>query len=220
MENPLNPLSSENQPNSIKATAASLRSHFVLRRDEPELVAMDQTGSLVFKKLHEQERRAAAVLIPIIETLDGLDLLLTRRAEHLSSHPGQISFPGGFIEPQDRSVEAAALREAEEEVNLHPEQAEVLGRLGVFYTRYGVKITPVVALIKGELNLKPDPAEVAEVFRVPLDYLLNPQVYEMFHQEHLGEPLSYFSTKYQGYRIWGVTAGIIMGFYHEIKQSH
>src|SRR3954467_4282198 len=107
--------------------------------------------------------KAAAVLVPIVEHAGGLTILLTKRTDHLADHAGQVSFPGGRIEPEDPDPEYAALREAHEEVGLPAEQGEIIGRLDMYHTRTGYEVTPVVGLVRPPLTLLPDPYEVAEV---------------------------------------------------------
>src|SRR6056297_1110083 len=132
--------------------------------------------------------RPAAVLVPLVDRADGLTVLLTERTAHLHAHAGQISFPGGAFEPGDADAVAAALRETEEEVGLAPEQVEVVGRLDTYVTRTGFEVTPVVGLVRPPVLLRPDPFEVADVFEVPLDFILDPARPERHSLEFLGRP--------------------------------
>ena len=116
----------------------------------------------------------AAVLVPLIDRTDGMTVLLTQRTEHVGDHAGQISFPGGRIEPHDTDPEAAALRETEEEIGLAPDRIEVIGRLNGYEMTTGFRVIPVVGLIRPPLSLKLDSFEVAEVFEVPLAFILDP----------------------------------------------
>src|SRR5690349_23506359 len=117
---------------------------------------------------------AAAVLVPLIDRPDGMTVLLTKRADHLHDHAGQVSFPGGRVDPEDRDAAAAALREAKEEVGLDPDRVDLIGRLDTYVTRTGFEVVPWVGLVMPPIALVPDPFEVAEVFEVPLGFFLDP----------------------------------------------
>lgn len=153
--------------------------------------------------------RPAAVLAPIVRRDEGMFLLLTRRADHLSSHQGQISFPGGRRDPEDISAAANALREAREEVGLDPAQVEVLGYLDDYPTISRYLVTPVVGLVHGPVELVSDPGEVAEVFEVPASVLLDPQAYRRKTLSRDGLVVPYYEVNWEGYRIWGATAGML-----------
>ena len=173
----------------------------------------------------------AAVLIPLVwrpgQSLAGQAprVLLTQRTEHLKKHAGQISFPGGRAEPDDASLVATALREAQEEVGLAPERVEVLGSLPTYVTGTGFEVTPVVGLIQAqaheqaELQLQPDAGEVAHVFEVPLHFLMDPANHQRHSVEFQGRALSYFSMPWRAqplepeYFIWGATAAMLRNFY-------
>ncbi|WP_397532967.1 CoA pyrophosphatase [Roseateles sp.] len=160
---------------------------------------------------------AAAVLVPIVLRAEGPQVLLTRRTAHLRDHAGQISFPGGRVEPEDVDVEAAALRETEEEIGLARRHIEVIGRLPTYTTVTAFEVTPVVGLLEPGFSLKLDPFEVAEAFEVPLQYLMTPA----HHQRHIftfeGGQREFLSMPWpQGseeYFIWGATAAMLRNFY-------
>ncbi len=152
----------------------------------------------------------AAVLIPLIRRREGPHLLLTRRTMSLSAHAGQIAFPGGRIEAWDASPTAAALREAEEEVGLPPKNVEVIGRLDTYITRTGYRVTPVVGVSDPQKRLDPNPHEVAEVFEVPLGFLLDPAVREVHTRRYDGRDRYYYAFPYGNYYIWGATAGMLV----------
>lgn len=154
---------------------------------------------------------AAAVLVPIVRRPSGLTMLLTRRTAHLRDHAGQISFPGGRCEPVDASPQATALRESREEVGIEPDQVEVLATLPDYFTSTGFRITPVVGLVTPPLNLRLDDFEVAEVFEPPLSFLLDPTNYQRHRIEHEGTMHTYWAVPWQGYFIWGATAGMLVG---------
>lgn len=158
----------------------------------------------------------AAVLIPLIERKDGMHILLTRRTDHLRSHPGQISFPGGRIEPEDGSVEAAALRESQEEIGLPPEQVEIIGRLGRWRMTSGFIVYPVIGMIDLPVRLKPDPVEVAEIFEVPLSFLLDPKNHKPHIIEHQGQRHELIAMPFGQHFIWGATAAMLHALYHTL----
>lgn len=157
--------------------------------------------------------RPAAVLIGLVERDGGLAVLLTRRTDHLENHPGQISFPGGQVEARDADAVQAALRETREEVGLAPERVRVLGRLDTYVTRTGFSVIPVVAALAPPLEFAPDPHEVAEVFEVPLAFLMDPANHKRHVGEFQGTRRNYHAIPYRGYYIWGATAGMILDFY-------
>ena len=155
-------------------------------------------------------RTAAAVLIPVVAHAHELTVLFTQRTTHLRSHSGQVAFPGGRAEPGDASVEFTALREAEEEIGLRPASVEVLARLPDYRTRTGYVVTPVVGLLTPPLALAPDPNEVAEIFEVPLDFLLEERNRQRRTREFQGQIVGYYVFEYQGRVIWGATAGMLV----------
>lgn len=156
------------------------------------------------------EPRPAAVLIGIVGRASGPGVLLTRRHEGLRHHAGQVSFPGGRIEPGDSSPAAAALREAGEEVGLRPGQARLLGYLDPLLTITGFRVIPVLALLDPGFVPVADPSEVAEAFEVPLDLLLDPARLERIEITFGGRPRHVLQYRYDQQRIWGVTASILL----------
>ncbi|PWG61343.1 CoA pyrophosphatase [Sediminicurvatus halobius] len=152
----------------------------------------------------------AAVLVPLVERSRGLHLILTRRSEHLREHAGQISFPGGRIEPHDRDPVAAALREAEEEIGLGPESVELLGRLPTYCTGTGFVVEPVVGLVDPTAPLRPEPGEVAEIFEVPLDFVLDTRNHRRHVVHRRGRKYRLWAMPYGEYFIWGATAGMLL----------
>lgn len=158
------------------------------------------------------KRTPAAVLIGVVERREGPAVLLTQRTEHLKDHAGQISFPGGRVEPQDRSIEATALREAEEEIGLEPAKVEVLGELAPYDTITGFRIHPVVGWIEPPFELRPDRFEVADVFEVPLHFVLDPANHRRQSYRRGALTRAYYVLPYQGRFIWGATAGILVNF--------
>ncbi|GAB2735246.1 CoA pyrophosphatase [Melaminivora jejuensis] len=167
-------------------------------------------------KFADRAPAQAAVLVPIV-LHERPTVLLTERTANLSTHSGQVAFPGGRSDPEDRDAAATALREAQEEVGLPPERVEVLGQLSTYITGTAFIVTPVVALVQPGAALTPNPDEVADVFEVPLDYLLDPA----HHQRHLlqwqGQQREWFAMPYQDGEhmrfIWGATAGMLRNLY-------
>ncbi len=151
--------------------------------------------------------RPAGVLVGV---LDGR-VILTKRSSRLKHHPGQIAFPGGKVDPGDTGPEAAALREAYEEIGLPPGQVQVLGHLPLHETITGFAVTPVLAHITGPFTPLPEAGEVDEVFTVPLAYLADPANYRIEGRVWRGEWRRYYAVPYGPYYIWGATARILRG---------
>ena len=151
----------------------------------------------------------AAVLIPVIVHKE-LTVLFTQRTAHLKNHSGQVSFPGGRAEPGDASAEFTALRETEEEIGLAVQRVEVLARLPDYRTRTGFRVTPVIGLVAPPLELAPDPREVAEVFEVPLAFLMDERNCQRRTREFQGRQVGYYVFEYGERVIWGATAGILV----------
>ncbi len=159
------------------------------------------------------------MLVPIIANPDDLALLLTRRAAHLKFHPGQVSFPGGRVDEGDSGPEAAALREAREEIGLAPERVELLGRLPEYLTSTGYRITPVVGLATPPLSLRPDPAEVDEIFELPLAVVLDPANHRRDSRVWQGRRRQFFVIPHEKHYIWGATAGMLVNLYRHLSQG-
>ncbi|HRA79565.1 MAG TPA: CoA pyrophosphatase [Burkholderiaceae bacterium] len=170
-------------------------------------------------RIDQSDPRDAAVLVPIVAHAAGTTVLLTQRTLHLRHHSGQVAFPGGRVEAGDPSPVDAALREAHEEVGLAPSRVEVIGRLPEYLTGTGFRVTPVVGLILPGFEPRPDPTEVAQVFEVPLAFLMDPR----HHQRRsvrmdAGERL-FFAMPYRApgavdeHFIWGATAAMLRNLY-------
>jgi 8-oxo-dGTP pyrophosphatase MutT (NUDIX family) len=160
-----------------------------------------------------QPLKPAAVLVPLIERPGGLTVLFTQRTSHLAHHAGQVSFPGGHIEPDDGGPTETALRETEEEVGLDRHHVDVIGHLDTYVTRTGFVVTPVVGVVRPPFALKPDAHEVAEVFEVPLAYLLDPANHRRCSAEFDNTTRHFYAIPYGRHFIWGATAGMLMNLY-------
>lgn len=152
---------------------------------------------------------SAAVLFPIVLRDAGHTVLLTQRTAHLRDHAGQISFPGGRVENEDLSPIHTALRETEEEIGLSRDRIQIVGFLPEYRTGTGFRVTPVVGLVRPPFELQPDTFEVAEVFEVPLLFLLDPANHQRHSIHYHGALRHYFAMPYGDYFIWGATAGMI-----------
>lgn len=151
----------------------------------------------------------AAVLVPIVDR-PAPSVLLILRPETMRRHPGQIAFPGGRIDPGDDGVIAAALREAREEIGLDAAQVEIVGTTDSYRTITGYEVTPVVGVVRPDLVLTPQPSEVADIFEVPLAHLLEPGNHIEQAVEWQGRERRYFEIVWEGRRIWGATAAMIV----------
>jgi 8-oxo-dGTP pyrophosphatase MutT (NUDIX family) len=156
--------------------------------------------------------RAAAVLVPVVAREEPT-VLLTRRTEALSSHKGQIAFPGGRVDASDPSALATALRETEEEIGLAPRHVEPLGYLDAYQTGTGYRVTPVVGLVRPPFDLVPNPAEVDAVFEVPLAFLMTPANHQRHEREIAGRVRRFAAMPYGEHYIWGATAGILLNLH-------
>ncbi len=155
----------------------------------------------------------AAVLVPLVSHQDGFTVLLTQRAADLRAHAGQISFPGGRIDPEDKSPEDAALREANEEIGMPHHAAEIIGRLDTYEVRTGFAVTPVVGLIEPGFDMVYEPGEVADVFEVPLSFVLDPANHERHSRIIRGKRRYFYVLPYEDRYIWGATAGMLVNLY-------
>lgn len=161
----------------------------------------------------------AAVLVPLIDRPGGVSVLLTRRAEELEVHPGQISFPGGRAQGEDGGPVETALREAGEEIGLARRHVEIVGRLDLYETVTGFLITPVVGLISPGFSITLDESEVAEIFEVPLDFVLDPANHGRDSRLYQGVERHYYVLAYKDRYIWGATAGILVNLYNKLVRS-
>jgi len=159
----------------------------------------------------------AAVLIPLLLKEDGLSVLLTQRTNHLRDHAGQISFPGGRMDPGDTSPADTALRESEEEIGLDRNRVEIIGHLPQYLTVSGYSVTPVVGLVQAQAEYVLDEFEVADVFEVPLSFLMDPANHQVRMWQSDQGSRRFYAMPYENRFIWGATAGMLRNLYHLLK---
>jgi 8-oxo-dGTP pyrophosphatase MutT (NUDIX family) len=179
----------------------------------------EQQGKSLAKLPPQEDLVPAAVLVPLVRHPEGLSVLLTQRTPHLHHHGGQISFPGGRMEDADTSPEAAALRETEEEIGLAPAGVDILGRLDDYVTVTGFHVTPVVALVEPPLDLNLDPFEVAEVFQVPLTFIMDVANHQRRSRiTDQGLERWFYAIDYEGRVIWGATAAMLVNLQETLAE--
>ena len=217
----------ENDPAAISSAEFFDRARARLRFDipagltDPNLIpeSGDQgTDRMLAILAHEQPIRPAAVLIPVIDHPKPT-VLLTQRSAHLNDHAGQISFPGGKIDPTDASPRDAALREAWEEVGLDKSFIDPIGYLDVYGTAFGFRILPTLACVSPGFVLNLSRDEVDDAFEVPLAFLMNPLNHQLHSKEFRGMERSYYAMPYAERYIWGATAGMLRVLYERICAS-
>ena len=162
--------------------------------------------------------RPAGVLVLLAEVEGDWHVYLTKRSSALKHHPGQISFPGGKQDEVDRDITATALREANEEIGLPPDQVRIAGHLPVHETVTSFNVTPVVGLLEAEFPIVPQETDVAEVFTVPLAHVLDPRSYRVQSRRWQGRWRSYYAVPYGPYYIWGATARMLRGWADAVQQ--
>lgn len=163
--------------------------------------------------------KPAAVLIPLIDRKDGMTVLLTKRAKHLKTHSGQVSFPGGRCDPEDADAMATALRETEEEVGIDRSHVQVLGAMEDYETVTGYVITPVVAILQPDFTLKVDEGEVDEAFELPLDYILDEKNHELQSRIWNDKERYFYVLMNEKHNVWGATAAMLVRFARLINGS-
>jgi len=192
-----------------------------LDRPRASLLAEPRAGHFIREDgVGDEPLTPAAGLFPIVLRDGGQTVLLTQRTAHLRDHAGQISFPGGRVEAHDRSPMDTALRETEEEIGLARERVEIVGFLPEYRTGTGFRVTPVVALVRPPFDLQPDPFEVAEIFEVPLAFLLDPANHQQHSLHYRGALRNYFAMPFGEYFIWGATAGMIRSLSERLGLLH
>jgi 8-oxo-dGTP pyrophosphatase MutT (NUDIX family) len=194
--------------------AASLRARLAAARSFPSIIRT--TDEALAEAATPERIVAAAVLVPILPEPAG-GILLTKRTSHLSSHAGQVSFPGGRIDPEDASPEHAALREAQEEVGLEPGLVELIGRLPDHMTRTGYRVTPVVGLLPPDPTLSLSAHEVEAVLRLPMAVLLDPAAPQLRSAMLRGRMREFWVWPHPDHEIWGATAAILVDLAHVLR---
>jgi 8-oxo-dGTP pyrophosphatase MutT (NUDIX family) len=184
----------------------------------PPIWMPESSDELRLRASIEAPFTSASVLMPIVLRETGPTLLLTQRAAHLHDHAGQVSLPGGRVEAGDSSPIDTALRETEEEVGLHRRHVEVMGALPEYLTGTGYRVTPVVSLVRPPFDLRADPFEVAEIFEVPMSFLMDGSN----HQRRSivlpgGGQRSFYAMPYDRFFIWGATAAMLRNLYHFLR---
>lgn len=165
----------------------------------------------------QQRGRPAAVLIPLVNRNGQLSILLTQRAKHLKHHPGQVSFPGGAADDSDDNLQYTALRETKEELGIDPANVTIIGRLTSYRTISRYEVSPFVGLLPGNLSLKPDENEVADVFEIPLSYAMNQSNHEIYHINKGDIKFPVYSIVWQNHLVWGATAAILRNLSHHLS---
>ena len=170
----------------------------------------------IVERLRQETLREAAVLIPVVDRGAEAGLILTRRTQSMRQHSGQVAFPGGAVDAEDGSPEAAALREAYEEIGLEAGFVETLGRLPTYLTTTGFRITPVIGLVQADYALTINRDEVDAAFEVPFAFVMNPDNHRRESRVWQGKERFYYSMPFEEHHIWGVTAGILRVLYERL----
>jgi 8-oxo-dGTP pyrophosphatase MutT (NUDIX family) len=214
----------------LDETTAPTREFFARARTRlslavpPALTDVDAAGGIrgdldldpaIWEKAGVKATRPAAVLVPVVAKPEPV-VLLTQRTLDLKTHSGQVAFPGGKIDPIDRSPQAAALREAHEEIGLDESFVEPIGYLDLYLTFSGFRILPLVAYVDPGYRLTINPDEVADAFEVPLDFLMSPGNHQRLKRDWHGIERQYYAMPFGERYIWGVTAGILRNLYERI----
>jgi 8-oxo-dGTP pyrophosphatase MutT (NUDIX family) len=210
----------------VKVPAAVLNPRAIVARFQdppvwqPEIT--DENRHVIAEDIIAKRKAAgkvtrAGVLIPLLLKTDGLWVLLTQRTNHLRDHAGQISFPGGRMDPQDSGPNETALRESEEEIGLKRDHVEIIGHLPEYLTVSGYSVTPIIGLVKPQAEYVLDEFEVADIFEVPLHFLMDPANHQIRVWQSEQGSRRFYSMPYEERFIWGATAGMLRNLYHLLK---
>jgi len=162
------------------------------------------------------EFRSAAVLVAFTERSEGPGILLLHRPSNMRSHPGQIAFPGGGTDPGETAIEAA-LRETWEELGIHQRDVRVIGMSDIYHTHSGFEITPVLGVVPADIEINPNPTEVAQWFEAPASFLLDPANHRQQWVDWEGAMRAYYEITWQDHQIWGITAAIIVNLSRRLR---
>lgn len=212
---PVESLAGEAPVSAEQLTVDALRARFLA----PPVWTPETMSEHLLRQFATAPATPASVLLPMVVRDEGLTLLFTQRTAHLTDHGGQVSFPGGRAEAFDASAVETALRETEEEVGLARRHVEVLGTLPEYLTGTGYQVTPVVGLVHPPFGLQADPSEVAEIFEVPLRFLMD----GVNHQRRSAEfpngrgRRTFYAMPYDRFFIWGATAGMLRNLFHFLR---
>ncbi|MFB2550627.1 CoA pyrophosphatase [Ensifer soli] len=206
-------------PSSL--TAGDFRRRALMQSGSPVDVAWREHGDFLLNPeivptLEALALRDAAVLVPVVDTGGEARVIFTKRTDTLRKHSGQVAFPGGAVDPEDGGPEETALRETEEEIGLDRGFVEPVARLPHYMALSGFRITPVLAVVRPGFDLRPNPAEVEQVFDVPLSFLMDPVNHARASSVWQGAERHYYTMPYDGRRIWGITAGIVRMLYERL----
>ncbi|HET6545416.1 MAG TPA: DUF1289 domain-containing protein [Rhodanobacteraceae bacterium] len=206
------------EPDSVAVEASRLRRAVRALDDPPEAPGRNAAGS-AFPADSGGARQSAAVLVPLVCRAAGLSVLFTVRTERLRQHAGQVSFPGGRIEPGDADAVAAALRETEEETGIAPAHVCAFGYLDRFETISGYCVVPVTGFVNGDYRAEPDGVEVAELFEVPLAFILAHNRFRHQRVEWRGRAREFVEFDWHGRRVWGATAAILLNLVGRLEAT-
>ena len=205
--------------NDFSAGAFRSLAQKALAREHEQFGAPHQQTPIKDLAWHEGEvlhLKDAAVLIPIVDRGNEATVILTQRTQHLPSHAGQVAFPGGKVDDHDISAQGAALREADEEIGLKADFVEIFGQMRPYISSTGYRIFPVLSTVRQGFEVAANPGEVAEIFEVPLRFLMDPGNHQRKSAQWRGKQRSYFAMPYGEHYIWGVTAGILHNLYETV----
>jgi 8-oxo-dGTP pyrophosphatase MutT (NUDIX family) len=210
---PIHSIANEEAIPQLRLSAEAVRQ----RIEQPPIWTPETTDEHVLSQISTYKR--ASVLIALVQREQGLTMILTQRAAHLNNHAGQISFPGGRFEETDRSLEETAIREAEEEIGLERRHIHIIGKLPQYRTVTGFDVTPVISLVQPPFELLADPFEVASVFEVPLDFLMDAKNHQRrsFELPDGAGSRTFYAIPYQQHFIWGATAGMLRNLFHLLR---